>query len=199
MSSQKIKKLIKSLETEITSFWAKHCFHYVGDHEWLRRWGWKTDRIRINPKGDYNIIINFEVLIPPIPKTNFDFDDVGIINLAVLSNRPGKDFHFPTFSWSYSRFIKRIMSDMPLAVDWFSRYDTPKLCLDHLLTPHVNPNSVGFKYREDFLRSLACDVENCSCLLNFDHEYPNPYSKAIFDIHYRGQLPEPKDEYYNFG
>jgi hypothetical protein len=197
MAAQHIKTLVRTLERQITDFWEHHCFERSTNHQWLRRWGWKTDRIRVSPQGDLYLIVNFEVLIPPEREEVFDHSLVGLADLSTLAHRPSKDFRFPAFKWLFRHFVERIMSDMPLALEWFSQYNTPQGCLEHLLTPNVNPRSKAFKHCEAYLRSVPAEAANCCCLLKMDYTCPNPYSEAIFDIHHRGPLPEPKDDYYN--
>ncbi len=196
MASLSVEETKRLLRKRMTSFWAAHCFVRASSREWIRRWGWKSDRVRAVHLDVVGSLINFEVLIPPPRGVRFDEELVGIVNLEALSRAPISKLRIPMWGFLRPRFVERIMALMPLAVEWFARYQTAVSCLKQLPRPNFNPDSERSRYCVEYLSGLPDEANRGCCLLHLGHEYPNDYSRSIFDIHHRGLLPKPKDSDY---
>lgn len=190
MALTRTAQLVEQVHHRMDSFVVVHGFTLVDRHQWLRRWGWKTDTIRLITEQSSGLVINFEVHIPPIPGS-LCHCDIGIINLSNLMGDPRGTLRYPKTPSDNAAFVDKIAAALPLGLTWLARYDTPKLCLEQLLTEHTNPDSIAFKHSQSFLQSLPQELNEESCLLDLKYDYPNAYMKAIFDIRHRGFLPDP--------
>jgi hypothetical protein len=193
--STRAAQLLAAVAERLDHLLIDHCFKRIDESIWLRRWGWKSDQIRVTLKGDRGIIITLDVLIPPSPdinqkyQTDFDSETIGCVNLHTLLDGYPRLHRFPRLSWFDAAFVREVTESLPLAVAWFSRYDTPELCLRELATPHANRQSDSFRYSESYLESLPIEYANTCCAVNQQHEYCNLICRSVFDIRYKERLP----------
>jgi hypothetical protein len=183
-------KLVRDIEARIAEACEPYAFVRESKWAWVRRWGWKTDRIRMAIHG-LSLIINCEVFIPPNPDSIFDHSCVGIEDLAQITGGIGNRWSLAGASFRKRKIITSVESAIPKAFEWFERYDTPVGCLAHLLTPHVNPQSREFKYQEEYLRKLQETVVSPCCLTTSPYTFPNDYSRSLFDPKWEGPIPRP--------
>jgi len=193
MSPADTKKTVKELEPRMEVFLAGQGFVFGRKHEWVRRWGWKTDRVRVYACGEISLIINFEVYIPPKNEVEWIPQHVDIIDLGQIYIDPASTFKFPTFHFSSRKFIDMIIQAMPMGIEWLRNFETVELCLENMLTPNVNPNSPAFRYCEKYLRELPEEANQHCCILNLQQEYPDDCARSMFDAHWHGPLVESQE------
>lgn len=189
MNPKALMQVIRAIEGHLGAFFREFCFVEADRHMWLRRWGWKTDVIRMFNKVRFGLLINFEVWLPPSPTCGLTQSEVGYTSLGYLMGSRYASCEYPRWFGSGELFTQSVVSAFPLAVAWFDGYDSPSKCISRMLTPHVNPNSRGFHYQQEYLHRLPAELEHGACLLSLSHEFKYAYSRALFDVHYRGRLP----------
>lgn len=168
----------------IGAFWEERSFVQIDETEWVRRWGWKSDRIRLIP-GAAGAFINLDVLIPPDRSLNekfnasFDSECIASTSLGSLVRQRAR-FVLPLLASRGERVVQDVVRTFPIGLNWLSGYDTRQSCLARLRSPHVNPESEAFKYHERFLVSLPPETDLGACLRESVHWYQNGYSRRIF-------------------
>jgi hypothetical protein len=189
--------LVKELEDAITAFWEPHCLLYWRKHEWIRRWGWKSDVIHVVHNKHRSVLVNLDVLLPPEPGMEV-YERVAATSLGLLAGRDTEQaFALPRYPWRLGRFIPSVMELMPLAVSWYERFDTSTKCLYHMLAdPHIDPDSPGCRFRRQYLENLPEAASQGCCILNLTHQYPEKYHeswRSLFDVRWKGPLSKTLD------
>jgi hypothetical protein len=188
MKEDRNDKYLRLTIQDITPVVEPSHFYQCDKNMWIRKWGWKSDLIIIYKKFS-GILINLCVWIPPEVGTDFNFDheEIDMINLGTYVGL-GKAVHdFPGIFGSMENYRRKIIEDLEKGMKWFDNYATPKLCLEYMQKQSYNREAQGPIYRMKYLNSLPMEIKG---QYSYQSEYPNEYSRALFDLNYKGQLPE---------
>lgn len=200
MSLSRQKKVIILLEEELTHFLLGHCFIKIKCHSygcrcaWLRRWGWKSDQIRLIHKGN-DLLINFDIEIPPRPEAGVEYYGIETRSLTSINHRISWGYAIPFLRFCRNAYVHTIIRDMNEGIKWLSQFDTPEGCLQKYLTnENINSNSPTGREVQSYLQELPAALNQVCCLCNTRIEYPSKYSQAIFDVSHRDPIPAPDVE-----
>jgi hypothetical protein len=181
-------KCLRLIIQEITLAVERSRFYQCDKNMWIRKWGWKSDLVILYKKSS-EILINLCVWIPPEVKSGFDFDheEIDMINLGTYVGLGKASHDFPGFFGSMANFRRKVIEDLEKGMKWFDNYATPKLCLEYMQKQSYDTEAQGPLYRMKYLKSLPVEINGqYDCQV----KYPNEYSRALFDLNYKGQLPE---------
>lgn len=187
---------IQLIRKEITILLEQFQFFQIDKDWWVRKKGWKSDVIYIAQKN--GVLINLCVWIPPEndPSSNLDHEEIDMINLGTYVGLKSQEYTFPL--WRSSRSIcRKVVQDLRKGMKWFDQFSTPQLCLEYIKEKTWNPSSPGALYRQKYLSSLPSEVAQTGKITKLKHKYPNEFSRALFDLDYKGQLPKTEDDEEN--
>jgi hypothetical protein len=187
-SEEQMKKVVKEIGLEVDKILPNYRFYKYQKRWWIRKLGWKTDGIRLS-RTFSGVLFNFEVGIPPVKNLTLCLcTDLAHTNLGLLYGIPGAAHEFPKFSWQYEKFKQRVISDFMKGLEWFSNFDTPKLCWEYMEKNVWDINAPASKYAKAYLYFLSEHPERLQ--LDYKHEYnfPSESERALFDVDYNKPL-----------
>lgn len=196
MSIKKREECLNKIEEDMTNTLKKYDFKSCANKMWLRKWGWRSDHIYILSKSSM-LLINLCVWVPPEDGSQLDYEYVGFINLGTCVGNNSAGYEFPRWFESYGKFYRRLNEDLEKGLKWFERFWTPQLCNKYIQENATNIESPGARYVQKYLLSLPLEAANGRVLINLHHKYPNDYSRALFDLDYKGQLPKTEGDEEN--
>jgi hypothetical protein len=159
MNITKREAFLKSLAEIVESRMGQAGFQQSDCGEWVRPTTWKTDVVRLLAR-ELSYMINLSVTIPSAPGSKLDSQLLAFANLASVCGRETADYNYPTWRVGSSECLAAVATDLATALTWFSHFDSPRRCLDHVLSIRVGetavfqPGSLGFRYCVAYLTEL---------------------------------------------
>jgi len=198
-SEEQMKKVVKEIGFEVDKILPNCRFYKCQKRWWIRKWGWKTDGIRLS-RTFTGVLFNFEVDIPLIKNLDLLYGiesggaSLGSDNLGYISGLSTATHEFPRFTWQYEKFKQRVINDFTKGLEWFSNFNTPQSCWDYRVKNEWDINSPASKYAKEYLHYLGGHPDRLRLDYKHDYNFPGEYEQALFDVNYNKSMPHMPGE-----
>jgi hypothetical protein len=152
-------------QASLNEKWASEIRHTIEGHlptefvclepwRWSRERGWRKDEIYAVVRRE-TFAVNAQIVIPPIPGTQFKFTTLAVENLPALAGNSDTVYRFI----HGHEALRQLAIELKLALAWFEKFDSPNRCLEYLQSDQTrNPGSVAYKYCSDYLKALPTET-----------------------------------------